>query len=220
MPNGLHTGDIMIKHSDGSLTNKLIRFGQLFGRGDSKYTHAGILSDHHHIVEMDGHGLNNHDLSGPHNVNVRYTVFSCRNRTLGRAAANVADMMLENFGLGGQGQSKITYSKSGALTSIWSSSSSGDTGDLGSAALDRLLGAGDAFFCSGHVVLCYQIAASQLGITGQTQGQFPIQQFNQLFSLKDTCYQPAYLFKILSAQGSGFTCTGTYVGEVRQQVGN
>jgi hypothetical protein len=217
MPNGLHNGDILIKHSDGSLTNKLIRFGQFFGRGDSKFTHAGILPDHHNIIEMDGHGLQKHALNQPPNNRVRYTVYSCQNRRLGHAAANVADMMLANFGSGGN--QTITYDKGGALGSIWSRTGAGDTDDLGSHALDRLLGAGDAFFCSGHVVLCYQIAASQLNITGQTQGNFPIQQFNQLFSLKDTCYQPAYLEKILRQRNSGFTCTGIYLGEVRQQVG-
>ncbi len=218
MPNGLHNGDIMVKHSDGKLVSNLIRFGQFFGQGDSKYTHAGILSDHHHIVEMDGQGLNKNDLSGVHNVNVTYTVFHCRNVKLRRAAANVADMMVENFGLGSQHQN-INYDGKGAFGSIWSHSNVGDTSDLGSMALDRLLGAGDAFFCSGHVVLCYQIAASQLSMSGQTQGQFPIQHFNQLFSLKDSCYQPAYLFKILSQQGSGFRRTGVYRGEVLQQVG-
>ncbi len=213
MANTLHTGDIMVKHNDGSLVNNLISFGQLFGRGSSKYTHAGILSDKHRIIEMDGHGLQEHDLRNE-NRGVTYDVFHCTVKELRYGAAEVAKMMLANFG-SQSGNPSITYSKGGAFKSISSRTAFTDD-DVANTSLDKLLQSGDAFFCSGHVVLCYQIAASQMQIENQLQNVFPVQQINQLFSLQDVCYQPAYLQQVLSKQGSGFTFTGTFTGTVKQ----
>jgi hypothetical protein len=198
----LKPGDIMVKYNDGSGVNNLITFGQFFGRGDSSFTHAGLAHSATHIIEMDGHGLQLHDLTGE-NSQYRYRVYRCLIDGVGAGAAAAGEMMLEAFRAGA---ADITYSALGAFGSI-SKSSALPNADVANGTLDTLLAGGDAFFCSGHVVLCYQMACGQ----AMGQANFPLQHAGGLFSLESTCYQPAYLEKILAESGS-FWKVGEFLG--------
>lgn len=206
----VRAGDIMIKHSDGSATSKLIRFGQLFGRGPSKFVHAGIASSGTTIIEMDGHGLQEHNLL-TENAGYKYDVFRCNISSIAEGAAETAQMMLSGFQEYQRSNSgmRISYSAGGAFRSI-SKSAGWDGNDVINGTLDSLLKAdGSAFFCSGHVVLCYQSSMGQ----HQIQGVLPIQHARQIFGLESSCYQPAYLHKALS-ESNHFT----FVGKVRGAV--
>lgn len=210
MVGAVRAGDIMIKYSDGSLVSKVIRFGQLFGRGSSKFVHAGIASASTKIIEMDGHGLQEHNLL-MENARYNYDVFRCRYPSVAAGAAETARMMLAGFQEYQRSASgmRISYSLKGAFRSI-SKSAGWDGNDVINGTLESLLSAdGSAFFCSGHVVLCYQSSMGQ----HQIQGIMPIQDSRQIFSLKSTCYQPAYLHKALSANNH-FTFVGKVCGAV------
>lgn len=201
----------MIKYSDGGAVSKLIRFGQLFGRGASQYVHAGIASSSTSIIEMDGHGLQEHNLLID-NAQIKYDVFRCNYPQVAAGACETAKMMYEGVcahNSTGRGM-KISYTLAGAARSI--SKSVGWKGDdVVNDTLDNLLKAdGSAFFCSGHVVLCYQSALGQ----HQVQGTLPIQDSRQLFGLTDTCYQPAFLHKKLS-ESPHFKKVGTVKGAQR-----
>lgn len=208
----LQPGDIMIKHSDGSIISKIIRFGQLFGRGPSKFVHAGIASSGTTIIEMDEEGLQENNLLIK-NADYKYDVFRCNYSNIQAGATETARMMLDGFGApqAAQGGSKISYSTGGAARSI-SKRRRLPGGDVINNTLDNLLSAGgDAFFCSGHVVLCYQ---SAMGQAQMAQNLFPVQHSQQLFSLDSTCYQPSFLWKTLEASHH-FTKIGTVKGAVK-----
>jgi hypothetical protein len=177
-------GDILVKYSDGSAVNKGIRFGQFFGRGPSKFTHAGIASGPTTIIEMGGHGLCQNNLLTD-NGGVKYDAFRCTLPNVPEGAANAADLMFANFTSGGGHDNKITYTITGAARSISKSADFADQ-DVANTKIDSLLGRGMEFFCSGFTVLCYQMALTQLRVTAQ------------VFNLTDVCYQPAYLWKVLS----------------------
>lgn len=198
----LRPGDIMVKYNDGSGVNNLITFGQFFGRGDSGFTHAGLAASSTHIIEMDGHGLQLHDLTGE-NSQYRYRVYRCGISGIGAGAAAAGEMMLEAFRAGA---TDVTYSLKDAFLSI-SKSSALPNADVANDTLDTLLAGGEAFFCSGHVVLCYQMACSQ----AMGQATFPLQDAGGLFSLEQTCYQPAFLEKIL-ARSDNFGKVGEFRG--------
>lgn len=204
----IKAGDIMIKYSDGSLVSKVIRFGQFFGRGSSQYVHAGIASSPTQIIEMSGNGLNENNLLTD-NARYKYEVFRCNYPSVAEGAAETGKMMYEGFKAfqaSGQGM-KISYTMAGAARSI-SKSVGWDGNDVINTALDSLLKAdGSAYFCSGHVVLCYQSSLGQ----HQIQGILPVQHAQQIFGLTDSCYQPAFLHKKLS-ESTHFTRVGTVKG--------
>jgi hypothetical protein len=195
-------GDLLLKHDDGSWTSWAIKKGQKwFGRGVHTFTHAGIASDPDHIYEMQGEGLCYNDLSG-HNSHYTYDLFRCKIPQLAAGAAVAAEMMYMNFSQQGivagvdernaqaggvvelPTANKIKYTIPGAAGSIWSHGKFKD-GDVANTKIDSMLGTGKKFFCSGFVVLCYQMAATQSGVGAN------------LFKLKDTAYQPAYLWEEL-----------------------
>lgn len=185
----IKAGDIMVKYNDGSAINNLISFGQFFGRGNSSFTHAGLAASPTHIIEMDGDGLQLHNLAGE-NSQYRYRVFRCTLTGVGDGAAAAGEMMLAAFSAGA---TDLPYSPLSAFASV-SKSTELPNADIANDMLDTLLKGGEALFCSGHVVLCYQMACSQM--MGQTN--FPLSHAGGLFSLDSTCYQPAYLEKVLS----------------------
>lgn len=157
---------------------------------------------------MDGAGLQEHDLLND-NANYKYDVFRCNYGGVAAGACETAKMMLEGFkafkseGVG----TKISYTLLGAARSIFKRDA-WDGKDVININLDKLLKeGGTAFFCSGHVVLCYQSSLGQ----HQIQNTLPVQHAGQLFSLTDTCYQPAYLHKVLG-ESLHFTKIGTVKG--------
>jgi hypothetical protein len=191
-------GDIMVKWSDGSAVNKIIRFGQMFGRGPSKFTHAGVASGPTTIIEMGGHGLCQNNLL-IENAGVKYDVFRCTLPDVPEGAANAADLMFSNFSSasGGGRQNKITYTIGGAARSISKAEDFADQ-DVANTKIDALLGRGQEFFCSGFTVLCYQMALTQLRVRAT------------VFKLTDVCYQPAFLWKVLG-ESPHFRKVGTVI---------
>lgn len=104
----------------------------------------------------------------------------------------------------------LPYSRQGAIRSI-SKRVALRNNDVVNTALDNLLSAGgEAMFCSGHVVLCFQSACSQM----QIQNVFPAQGAQNLFNLTDSCYQPAFLYKVLK-ESTLFRHIGTVKGAVK-----
>ncbi|MEO3473490.1 hypothetical protein AAFN86_16610 [Roseomonas sp. CAU 1739] len=199
----LKPGDIMVKYNDHSAINSIIAFGQFFGRGSSQFTHAGLCASPTHIIEMDGDGLQLHDLTAE-NSHYSYRVYRCVIDGVGAGAAAAGEMMLAAFQAGA---TNLTYSLGQAAASVWKSSAV-PNGDIANDMLEKLLAGGDAFFCSGHVVLCYQMACSQL--TGQQN--FPFSDAGGLFSLEQTCYQPAFLERKLSESTDFFWKRGEFTG--------
>ncbi len=197
----IFAGDIMIKYSDGSAVNNIIQAGQWFSKGSSGYTHAGIASTDTKIIEMDGHGLQEHDLLTL-NANIYYDVFHCRIPGVAKGAAETAIMMR---GFAGQ----LGYSKAGAFASISRTAALG-TSDKVNQLLDNLLAGGsEYYFCSGHVVLCYIIAMQQMD--AMREGAFPSDKIKAVFGLEDACYNPSFLRNHLK-KSQYFDLMGKYKG--------
>ena len=197
----ISAGDIMVKYSDGSSVNNIIQFGQWFSKGSSKYTHAGIAASDSAIIEMDGHGLQEHDLTAENAV-IFYDVFHCRIRGVGVGAAETAKMMR---GFTGQ----IEYSKSGAFTSISRSVGLATTDKVNTLLDNMLAGGSEYYFCSGHVVLCYIVAMQQMD--AMREGAFPTSKIQAVFGLDDVCYNPSFLHQHLM-KSKYFTYMGKYKG--------
>lgn len=194
-------GDIMVKYSDGSSVNNIIQFGQWFSKGSSKYTHAGLAVSATAIVEMDGHGLQEHDLTSQ-NAGIFYDVFHCRIPGVGQGAAETAKMM-RGF------SDQIEYSKSGAFTSISRSTGLATTDKINTLLDNLLTGGSEYYFCSGHVVLCYIVAMQQMD--AMREGAFPTSKIQAVFGLDDVCYNPSYLHQHLK-KSSYFDYMGKFKG--------
>lgn len=188
----IKTGDILVKYYDGSPVNVAIRAMQFFGKGPSQYTHAAIASSSVSVIEMNGRGLHDNNLLS-HNGQITYDAFRCTLPGVAEGAAETAKMLYEAFA---SGNLNAQYTLAGAMRSISKSAGIGDD-DKVNVMLDKLSsGTPEYFFCSSFVVLCYIVAMQQM----QAQGSaFPQQYMSQVFGLDDSCYQPAFLHRHLSA---------------------
>lgn len=205
----LRAGDIMIKYNDGGAVSNVIQLGQLFGRGSSKFTHAGIMSSATTIIEMSGSGLNENNLLTK-NSGVNYEVFRCIDAEVAAGAAETAKMMYAGVQGGGM---KVSYDMKGSVGSILSRKLIGNKVLNTDLQLDRLMsGKGAAYFCSGHVVLCYQAAIAQIRqASAISQNVFPVQDAGKMFNQEQGCYQPAFLEKMLR-KSTFFTALGKFRG--------
>ena len=214
-------GDIMIKRSDGTAVSNAIHFGQgipalggLRSLGPSNFTHAGVASSAHTVIEMGGSGLLENGLPTT-NAHYDYAVFRSRYPDVAAGVTETAIMML---GIAKERPKAASYTVLGAFKSLFKSNKvKPGAGDLASLIIDKMFGDGGAsFFCSGFVVLCYQIVSSQMGILQPwAQTVFPVQEAGTLFNLKDNNYQPAFLYKTVAASNS-FTRVGMFQGETYQ----
>lgn len=200
----IQTGDILVKHYDGSAVNVAIRALQMFGKGASKYTHAAIASSSTSVIEMNGRGLHDNSLL-THNGHVTYDAFRCKLPHVAEGAAETAKMLYEAFAAKSL---DAQYGLGDAIRSI-SKSAGISNDDKINIMLDKLSsGTPEYFFCSSFVVLCYIVAMQQM----QAQaGAFPQQHMAQVFGLDDSCYQPAFLHRHLSASPY-FQAVGTVRG--------
>lgn len=174
----IQTGDVMIKHQvEGDTLGKVIRAGQLLSSGPSVMVHAGIAYSPTKIIEMDGQGLQRNLLSSNGEHGYRYDVFRCKSNQLARGAAAVADLMWRGVtGDKGGGNEplapgmKIQYSAKAAACSVLPSvlgmfglvTADQSNNVLAMKWVEALSGGGASFFCSEHVVLCYQISGRQI----------------------------------------------------------
>ena len=219
----IEAGDIMIKRSDGSAVSNVIQAGQnipslggLRSLGPSAYTHAGIASSAHTIIEMGGGGLVENGLPTK-NAHYDYAVFrsTTDHNRIAAGVTSTAIMMLE---IAKANVGAASYTVAGAFKSLFKSKRiAPGSGDVASLILDKMLGDGGAsFFCSGFVVLCYQIVSSQMGVlSAAVQSDFPIQDAGSLFSRKASNYQPSFLYKTV-AESLNFQAVGMFRGETYQ----
>ena len=214
-------GDIMLKKSDGRAISKAIHLSQgvaglggLRSTGPSEFTHAAIASSAHTVIEMGGHGLLEHGLPTT-NAQFDYAVFRSVDASIAAGVTTTAIMMLE---IAAANKGVASYTILGALKSLFKSGRmKPGTGDVASLMIDKMFGdKGAAFFCSGFVVLCYQIVCSQNGILAPwAQTAFPVQEAGGLFSLQSTNYQPSFLYKTVAASPA-FNAVGMFKGETYQ----
>ncbi|GHC68676.1 hypothetical protein GCM10010136_13620 [Limoniibacter endophyticus] len=157
---------------------------------------------------MDGRKLCESFLSVGSNANETYDIFRCHIPTVALGAAETAKLMWSGVKqrLVSFHGMKIAYSgsgKKGALRSI--AAKEKYKGDKTETVFDRLLSTqSSAFFCSDHVVTCYQIAIEQVA----AQGDFRTTEIEKIFKLESHCYQPAYLWRTLK-KSSFFTFVGS-----------
>ncbi|PWC34072.1 hypothetical protein TSO352_27535 [Azospirillum sp. TSO35-2] len=205
----VQAGDIMVKNWQGmTRSGVIIRLGQLFSKGKSDFTHAGIASSPTAIIETNSAGLQENSLLSTRG-DLTYDVFRCLIPGIGAGAAQVAAMMLQNFTQGGSAQ--LPYDSWGAVKSLGGGSAS-QSSDRVNKLLDKLLAGGsEGFFCSGHVVYCYMVAMEQANIA--VQGSFPLQNMQAVFGLESRYYNPSFLHKHLSGN-QNFKFIGKVKGAV------
>lgn len=156
----LRAGDILLQVSHGSVTNRLIEFGQsVTGGKNASIIHAGILFDPHYIIECSAKGLVAADLRVA-DKDYGYLVFRCHDRDLAQGAATTSKMLFDVHAHG----KNLAYSYFGALASIFRRAGKADSTSGLDARMETLLqGRSHPFFCSQFVVFAYQFAGEQGG---------------------------------------------------------
>lgn len=210
----LQEGDILVKESDGGFVGSLINGAQwvVSGAGAyAKWAHAGIATSERMIAEMDGEGLQHHDLAVK-NAGYTYSVFRCKFRNVAVGAAETANLMLgfqDNYAVTKSGH--ITYSKSGAAKSTLLSTGGLTDRNRVNSLLDRLLaGTNVSFFCSEHTVYCYVVALEQSGLL-PARSRPDLPGLASFFSYEPGNYSPAYLYEML-VKNNRFDYIGLYKG--------
>lgn len=193
----LEAGDILIKMNDVTFLNVLITYGQSYtDTGDhALWTHAGLATSSNMIAEMNGDGLQHHNLAGS-NAGYTYAVFRCNYRQVAIAAAEANAVLLQ------QKAGKITYSKSGAFSSLLPSLiDSSKRGRLARALSDIEAGKPLDLFCSEHVVFCYLAALEEENTLSMVNKgtEFQHLRINDFFSKEPMHYSPGYLYSMLLA---------------------
>jgi hypothetical protein len=157
----LWTGDVLLKYTEGTGTNRMIQAGQAIishntSGGKSQWVHAAIHAGGGFLLEASGSG----DLQyAPMKSGLVYEVHRYRNYDVAKMAASVAEgyVAAKNPGTGFG-----MYSKSGAFGSLFHNSNRGGGAQAAEASL---WGSGPTppdggFYCSNFVVRAY-IAAGQ-----------------------------------------------------------
>lgn len=196
-------GDILIKMNDNTGINRAISIGQMLTNtgGHMLWTHAGLATSSTMIAEMNGEGLQHHNLTGE-NAGYIYAVFRCRYQQIAAGACRAnAQLVTKN--------KKVVYNTSGATGSLMPSFLNTET-DLMQNALKQMdSGETYSLFCSEHVVFCYQVALeenSKFGL-GSEIPKIPNLRMQEVFSRRAWEYSPAYLYaqlmesKIFDYQG-------------------
>jgi len=195
LANFLKPGDIMLKHFAGGLIGVGIKAGQaVSGQGAPDIVHAGIAGSNLSIIEMDGDGLQQNSLRDTH---YDYDVYRIKSPTIAARAAEAATVQYNSFvhfKIAGRGLN-IKYSKVGAFKSLGQIKGF-DKGNAKSIISSFSNTAGvEAYFCSGHVVLCYCVAMDGMQIF---ENYFPASHARQLFSMSPSCYNPSQLAMTLA----------------------
>jgi hypothetical protein len=170
----VQTGDVLLKHSSGSIGHKLIQAGQKVGGmagGHSDIAHAAIYvgsvsGQTHAIAESVGSGLRFADPNpgSPYSWSVWHLG---GNQELRYLAADLASNLVAKAGVdAGFG----AYTKGGAIKSAFVSSNETKNPSSPTLADDMLNdftspnGTCRSFWCSNFVVLAYGMAAQILGL--------------------------------------------------------
>jgi hypothetical protein len=166
-------GDIMLQFNQGNVAGKAIAFGQaMAGDKNTEIVHAGVLFDNHYMVEALDKGISAGDLR-TQNKAFAYRVYRSRQPMLGATAANVVKFLFDHH----QNNGTLPYSYVGAVTSL------GAAKPMSASHVDKLMDdilslKPAPFYCSQFVVMSYQLAAAQLGMSassvfGQDDTQMP-----------------------------------------------
>jgi hypothetical protein len=179
----LRAGDLFLKVSAGSFTNRMIQFGQnLVGQKNPEVVHAGVMFDSTYCVEASGGGLHASDMR-VQNLPYGYYIYRCTNPNVAAGAGTCAKMMFDIHMQHGS----VKYSMAGAVGSLFGSGGKPVEPSQMDALLDRILeGKNNPFFCSQFVVYVYQFVAEQCGIPAAT-----------LFNLQDAKVSPSKLASYL-----------------------
>jgi hypothetical protein len=173
----LKGGDILLQFSTGNVVGKLIAFGQaMAGDKSSEFVHAGVMLDKTYMVEALMQGVTASDLR-IQNKSFSYRVYRPRDSMLGATEANVAKFLFDHH----QNNGSLPYSYVGAVAAIGVAKPMSASHVDG--VMDKIFSAqSSAFYCSQFVVLSYQLAAAQMGLSPAS-----------VFALDDTKMPPSRL---------------------------
>jgi hypothetical protein len=179
----LRPGDLFLKLSAGSFTNRIIQCGQgLVGQQNSDIVHAGVMFDSTYSIEASGGGLHGSDMR-VQNLPFGYYVYRCTNPNVAAGAGTCAKMLLDIHGQHGN----LKYASGAAVGSLFGAGGKPATPSQMDQLLDRVLeGKTSPFFCSQFVVYVYQFVAEQCGLPAAT-----------LFNLQDAKVSPSRLASYL-----------------------
>jgi len=199
----LEPGDILIKLSDAGVVNRLITIGQLYTDTGShmNWTHAGLATSSTMIAEMDGDGLQHHNLAGQ-NAHYVYDIFRCKYRQIAQGAVKANQILMD------QGR-KVVYSHLGAVRSLFPTLPNNSVGRM-EKALNKMKVDTFSLFCSEHVVFCYQVAIEENN-AGFIKNELSIQTLTMqdVFDQEPDGYSPAYLHAVLQ-QSKSFDYAGRW----------
>ena len=188
-------GDIMLKYGDGSALSGIIGWGQRVFQskstksGLSSIVHAGIMLNGQQIIESQGSGVSINDLR-TNNRDYDYEVYRCLLTNIADMAGAVAAMVLSQHNATGAAK----YSIPGAAMSLFGNPPAATNGVAISTINQLAAGKGQKFFCSQFVVLCFQYAAAQNGLSAQSI--FPLNSSGYSPNkLKDELFKSQYFFK-------------------------
>jgi hypothetical protein len=190
----LKAGDILVKLSDGTSINTIIRLGQkIFNQPNSLATHAGVMFDNNYIIEADGSGIVGKDLR-VQNKKYGYIVFRSKNKNLADGAATFAKILFDVH----LKEKNLKYALMKAATSVLKKDRGASSDAQMEKEVDRILkNKTHALFCSQLVVFVYQFVARQNNIPA-----------NDVFALNDALVSPSRLGSLLVSNTKYFTEVG------------
>lgn len=155
----LQAGDLLLKYYDGSVINKMIRFGQK-GQLNPDIVHAGIMFDNNYQIESQGKGVIAQDMR-IQNKGYGYIVYRPKNRVLANAAARCAKIFMDC----NRNNGTLKYSFTGPMkTRLGVGSSAQSLSKMDKLFDDIFSGTGHKMFCSQFVTFTYQFSAAQIGL--------------------------------------------------------
>lgn len=201
-PEGSHDyvkqGDLLLKYSDQSFTNKVIHWaqnkfqGNLLG-GNSDIAHAAIAIDGKTVVEAQGEGLSKNNLLTD-NKEYTYEVWRCTNSNVGLGAGTAAEVFYDIHTANDQ---SLKYNLKGAALSLFKNKGVTPRGEM-DKIMDRMLaGHGVNFFCSEFATYCYQFSAEQNNVPA-----------SRLFNVSASSISPTKMRSILMNNPTNFKVIG------------
>ncbi|HEY6464763.1 MAG TPA: hypothetical protein VIY69_02150 [Candidatus Acidoferrales bacterium] len=175
----LRSGDILLEWNAGATVHKIIRFGQkLMNRGSEELIHAAILFDNRYLIDSTSDGITASDIY-LQAKEYSYSVYRPNNPALAAGAATCARICIDI-----DSRTKgMSYSYSGALTSIFKGPGVAPSRDAMDSAFGQLLkGKNHPFFCSQFVVFIFQFVAEQNNLPAE-----------KIFPYGDGCVPPSLL---------------------------
>jgi hypothetical protein len=159
----LAPGDVLLQYKQDKWSNvagKAIAFGQaMAGDANSELVHAGVMFDKSYMIEALSSGITGSDVR-IQNKAYAYRVFRPRNAKLGQTEGNVVKFLFDHH----QSHGSMPYAWAGAVASL------GAPKPMSATNVDRMMDdifqlKPTAFFCSQFVVMSYQLAAAQMGLS-------------------------------------------------------